>query len=192
MIGFIERNEKFLNVVLSLIQTIVIVISIWFVYFDLKGKESEGFQNQQKESWNLYQDNKGTTLALRQFWQSLAFNPNDEELISAVTRYYVPIQYDASEMYTAFEMCLKVGSCDEEILLELACDDAISVSRLLYQDFGEVMFDGYDENLTSELHFNMYHFTGRCSKRSHHPSSFKWLDRYNNLIIKNKNNLQSR
>lgn len=184
MIQLIESKEKFLTVMLSLIQTIAIVISLGFVYFELKDNESEGFHNQQEASWNLYRSNKSTSLALRQFWQSLAYNANDETLSSSITLFYMPIAYDANEMYTAFEMCLKVGRCDEEMLLELACDDAISVSRLIYQDHGEILFYGYHKNLTSELNFNMFHFTSRCSKHFRHPSESKWLDNYNNLMAK--------
>ena len=192
MNNFIDRYTNMITVFLSLIQTIVIVSSMSLVYVDLKNKESDGFYNQQEESLNLYRSYKGITSGLRQFSASLANPPEEEDLSSAMWRYIVPIESDVNEMYTAFEMCLKVGRCDKGMLLELACDDAIDVSQKFYQSYGDILFDAYNNNIVeehnnnivTELQFNIFHFTSRCSKRPHSSLDLKWLDDYKIIMAK--------
>ncbi|MGR6838464.1 hypothetical protein ACU5DF_04855 [Aliivibrio wodanis] len=184
MIHFIDRYEKLIIIMFSMIQTIVIVASIFFAINEFKGKETDNYHNVRAESWDIYKSNKNTISALREFWHSVPLDYDKKSYHRAITLFYSPIESDVLEMYTEFEMCLRVDRCNEEILLELACSDAINVARIIYQDHGDVLFYAYSVNKSSELPINMFHFTKRCVEKASFVGDFEWLENYQKLVLK--------
>lgn len=185
IIGFISKHEKFLTLLMVFIQTTVVCIGVYLAIKEFRSDEMGEQQKKSASSWDIYKSNKLIENDISQFLEHyLEIEKAKENTLTS--SFFDDKNTAIGQMYAEFEICISLNRCDEDVLIFLACNNALRLADYAYQNDGVFSFvlASSDENFKKyNLNLNLYRFAKRCLPIADKSHKLLWKEELDKLAM---------